>query len=164
MSFHGWLSFDLVVHFSDRQVIYQKLILLTTVDLLFWFCWVFFSFVKQWLLINTGCKYGIIYKKVSISPMASTYVYWFLYGFLSCIRLFRVLTHVLLQCILFLLSHTIISLIWNTLLLDERFAAGLVFLLFLCRTENLIIQWALENVLIEICHIFNIYYSDIGAS
>ena len=38
------------------------------------------------------------------------------------------------------------------------------FLLFLRRTENLVIQWALENVLIEICHIFNIYYSDIGAS
>ena len=41
---------------------------------------------------------------------------------------------------------------------------ALFFLLFLRRTENLIIQWALENVLIEICHIFNIYYSDIGAS
>ena len=27
---------------------------------------------------------------------------------------------------------------------------GLVFLLFLCRTENLIIKWASENVLIEI--------------
>ena len=41
---------------------------------------------------------------------------------------------------------------------------GLVFLLFLCRTESLIIQGALENVLIEVCHVFNIYYSDIGAS
>ena len=41
---------------------------------------------------------------------------------------------------------------------------GPVFLLFLCWTENLIIQWALENVLIEICHEFNIYYSGIGAS
>ena len=41
---------------------------------------------------------------------------------------------------------------------------GLVFLLFLCRTENLIIQWASENVLIEIWHVFNIYYSGIGAS
>ena len=35
---------------------------------------------------------------------------------------------------------------------------------FLCRTENLIIQWALENELIETCHVFNIYYSGIGAS
>ena len=41
---------------------------------------------------------------------------------------------------------------------------GLIFLLFLCRTKNLIIQWALENVLIEICDEFNIYYSGIGAS
>ena len=41
---------------------------------------------------------------------------------------------------------------------------GLVFLLFLCRMENLINQWALENVLIEICHTFNIYYSGIGTS
>ena len=41
---------------------------------------------------------------------------------------------------------------------------GLVFLLFLCQTENLIIQWASENVLIEICHVFNIYYSGIGTS
>ena len=41
---------------------------------------------------------------------------------------------------------------------------GLFFLLFLCRTENLIIQWTLENVLIEICHEFNIYYSGIRAS
>ena len=41
---------------------------------------------------------------------------------------------------------------------------GLVFSLFLCRTENLIIQRALENVLIEICHVFNIYYSGYGAS
>ena len=41
---------------------------------------------------------------------------------------------------------------------------GLVFLLFLCRTENLIIQWASENVLIEICHVFNIYYSGVGTS
>ena len=40
---------------------------------------------------------------------------------------------------------------------------GLVFL-FLCRTENLIIQWVSENVLIEIWHVFNIYYSGIGAS
>ena len=41
---------------------------------------------------------------------------------------------------------------------------GLVFLLFLCRTENLIIQWAWENVVIEIWHVFNIYYSGIDAS
>ena len=41
---------------------------------------------------------------------------------------------------------------------------GLAFLLFLCQTENLIIQWALENVLIEICHVFIIYYSGIGTS
>ena len=41
---------------------------------------------------------------------------------------------------------------------------GLDFLLFLCRTENLIIQWASENVLTEIWHVFNIYYSGIGAS
>ena len=41
---------------------------------------------------------------------------------------------------------------------------GLVFLLFLCQTENVIIQWALENVLIEICHVFIIYYSGIGTS
>ena len=40
----------------------------------------------------------------------------------------------------------------------------LVFLLFLCGTENLTIQWASENVLIEICHVFNIYYSGVGAS
>ena len=40
----------------------------------------------------------------------------------------------------------------------------LVFLSFLRRTENLIIQWALENVLIEIDHAFNIYYSGIGAN
>ena len=46
----------------------------------------------------------------------------------------------------------------------DGYPIGLVFLLFLCRTENLIIQWALENVLIEICHVFNIYYSGIGAS
>ena len=38
------------------------------------------------------------------------------------------------------------------------------FLLLLCRTENLIIQWASENVLIEICPVFNIYYSGIGTS
>ena len=38
----------------------------------------------------------------------------------------------------------------------------LIFLLLLCRTENLINQWALENVLIEICDEFNIYYSGIG--
>ena len=37
------------------------------------------------------------------------------------------------------------------------------FLLFLCRTENLIIQWASENVLIEICHVLNVYYSGIEA-
>ena len=43
-------------------------------------------------------------------------------------------------------------------------AIGLVFLLFLCRTENLIIQWVLENVLIETCHESKIYYSGIGAS
>ena len=36
---------------------------------------------------------------------------------------------------------------------------GLVFLLFLRRTENLIIQWVSENVLIEVCHVFNIYCS-----
>ena len=42
--------------------------------------------------------------------------------------------------------------------------SGLVFLLFLCRTENLIIQWVSENVLIEIWHVFSIYYSGIGAS
>ena len=30
---------------------------------------------------------------------------------------------------------------------------GLVFLLFLCQTEHLIIQWAPENVMIEICHV-----------
>ena len=41
---------------------------------------------------------------------------------------------------------------------------GLVFLLILCRTENLIIQWESENELIEICHVFNICYSGIGAS
>ena len=41
---------------------------------------------------------------------------------------------------------------------------GLFFLLFLCRTENLIIQWMLESVLIEICHKFNFYYSGVGAS
>ena len=38
------------------------------------------------------------------------------------------------------------------------------FLLLLCRTENLIIQWASENVLIEIWYVFNIYCSGIGAS
>ena len=43
-------------------------------------------------------------------------------------------------------------------------AMGLFFLLFLCRTENLIIQGTSKNVLIEICHLFNIYYSGIGAS
>ena len=37
-------------------------------------------------------------------------------------------------------------------------------LLFLCRTENLIIQWASENVLNETWHVFNIYYLGIGAS
>ena len=31
---------------------------------------------------------------------------------------------------------------------------GLVFLLFLCRMENLIIQWALENVMIVFCLTF----------
>ena len=41
---------------------------------------------------------------------------------------------------------------------------GLVFLLFLCRTENMIIQWASENILIEIYYIFNVYYSGNGAS
>ena len=41
---------------------------------------------------------------------------------------------------------------------------GLVFLLFLCRTETLISKWASENVLIEIWHVFNICYSGIGAS
>ena len=40
---------------------------------------------------------------------------------------------------------------------------GLV-ILVLCWGDNLIIQWALENVLIPICHIVNIYYSGIGAS
>ena len=39
-----------------------------------------------------------------------------------------------------------------------------LFLLFLCQTENLIIQLKSENVLIEICHVFKIYYSVIGAS
>ena len=33
---------------------------------------------------------------------------------------------------------------------------GLFFLLFLCRPGNLIIQWASENLLIEICYVFNI--------
>ena len=37
-------------------------------------------------------------------------------------------------------------------------------ILILCWADNLIIQWALENVLIPICHIVNIYYSGIGAS
>ena len=41
-----------------------------------------------------------------------------------------------------------------------KYCIGLVFLLFLCWTENLIIQWASENVLIEICHVFNIYDLD----
>ena len=41
---------------------------------------------------------------------------------------------------------------------------GLVFLLFLLQMENLLIQSAPENVLIEIWHVFNIYYSGIGAS
>ena len=41
---------------------------------------------------------------------------------------------------------------------------GLAFLLFLLRMENLIIQSAPENVLIEIWHVFNIYYSGIETS
>ena len=41
-----------------------------------------------------------------------------------------------------------------------KYCIGLVFLLFLCWTENLITQRASENVLIEICHVFNIYYLD----
>ena len=45
-----------------------------------------------------------------------------------------------------------------------KIITGLVLLLFLCRTRNLIIQWVLENVLFEICHVFNIYYSGIEAS
>ena len=36
------------------------------------------------------------------------------------------------------------------------------FLLFLCWTENLIILWASENVLVEIWHVFDIYYSGNG--
>ena len=42
--------------------------------------------------------------------------------------------------------------------------AGLVFLLLFCWMENLIIQWVSQNVLTEICHVFNIYYSSIGTS
>ena len=45
---------------------------------------------------------------------------------------------------------------------STRRALGLAFLLFLCRTENFINQWALENVLIEICPVFIIYYSGAG--
>ena len=47
---------------------------------------------------------------------------------------------------------------------DVKLADGLVFVLFLFLTENLIIQWVLENVLIEICHVFNIYYVGNGTS
>ena len=41
---------------------------------------------------------------------------------------------------------------WNGLLTVITTAIRACVLSFLCRTENLIIQWALENVLIEIWH------------
>ena len=70
-------------------------------------------------------------------------------------------------------TGTLIPLKWSGTLLNwitlsnyfvivQMCTHGVVFLLFLCQTENLIIQWALENVLIEICQVFIIYCSSIG--
>ena len=42
--------------------------------------------------------------------------------------------------------------------------SGLVLLLFFCWTENLMIEWASENLLIETWYVFSINHSGIRAS
>ena len=74
------------------------------------------------------------------------------------------LLHMILVYYILQRSQIFYKVLYRDLLFCAVYGFGFAFLLFLCWTGNLIIQWASENVMIEICHVFNIYYSGVGSS